>query len=188
METGNELEQMRGQLGMLKEKLNQQKIISDRLLQTSIRQLSQESSRPFTVSLVLMVVIIPFCWVMFGRMGLSVLFRIVTAVWIVAGNVYGYFYRRHLQGLAQADLLTAGSRMALIIRMSGLYRNIFTLTFLGWIAWFCIELYDRTAAWPPMLAGGGACLAGVIAGYVMNRRQQKRFETLREEVDRLTRE
>lgn len=186
MEPVNELEQMRGQLATLKEKLNRQQIVSDRLLHTSLRQLSQDSTLRYIVSIGVTIFLLPFCWVMFSRMGLSLLFRIVTMIWFASGIVYGYFFHRRLHGLERSDLLTAGRRMAVIIRMIGVYRNIFTLLSVAWIAWFCIELYDGTVDWSPLLIGGGACVAGLIGGYSLNRRQQKRYEALREELDQFT--
>lgn len=187
METGNELEQMRGQLATLKEKLSQQQIVSDRLLHTTLHQLSQESNWRYGINIGVTIFMLPFCWFIFGRMGLSVLFRVVTMIWYVSGVVLGYYFNRRLRGLERSDLLTAGRRIAVIIRMTGLYRNFFTLSCVVWIAWFCIELYAGPADWKPMLVGGGACVAGLIVGYMLNLRQQKRYEALREELDQLIR-
>ena len=174
-----ELQEMKEQIALLKSKLEKETIVSD----TMLRRILNDKARTLktmglgkTLACFLAVPLMLWCnWFL----GMSVLFTVVTTVYLSFAFIYTYITHRDINrmDLMNDDLLAVSEKVARLKRRCSswvLYGIPFVLC---WFAWFFYELANAglpsenvDAALNGMLIGG---TIGLIMGVMRYRKVQR---------------
>ena len=164
MDTNNnfELEQMRAQLGILKQKLEKQDIVNERLMRRSMKSKMSWINK----YLIIAIFVIPFVAFamlpMVFQMGISWWWYGFTLVMTI-GSVIADWYINYLRDdvFMQDNLIETAGRLTRMKRLR-LRQTIIGLGIVVvWLAWLFYELYTKTHA-----AGDGTVEHGMGIGYM----------------------
>lgn len=200
MDTNNnfELEQMRAQLGILKQKLEKQDIVNERLMRRSMK------SKMSWINKYLIIAIFAIPFVAFSmlpmvfQMGISWWWYGFTLV-IITGSVIADWYVNYLRDdvFMKGNLVETAERLT---RMKSL-RLRQTLIGLGvvvvWLAWLFYELYTKTHAAGNdtvehvmglgyMYGGGIGAVVGLIIGLRLFFKMQRTNDEIINDIEELT--
>lgn len=185
-----ELEEMRQQLSLLKEKLSQQEILNDQLVRQAIEGKVRYIgcfSRRKRIWLVMSILIIP--GIMVSAVGMPLWFALATAAFFAISLIYHEVFMEHIStddinrhGLAEV------SRKALLIKQQGarwLWIGIpGVLIWLVTFAYLVLQRTDYEDQGQYILYGMAfGLLIGATLGYIMYRRQQRMIDDLRESIE-----
>ena len=185
-----ELEDMRQQLSLLKEKLNRQEILNDQLvhqaLEGKIRYIDSFSRRK-RIWLITCMLFVP--GILISAVGIPVWFALTTAAFFAISLIYHEVYMEHIstddinrRGLAEVN------RKALLIKEQGarwLWIGIpLLLMWLAVFAYLVLQQTDYEEQGQYILYGMAfGLLIGATLGYIMYRRQQRMIDDLRDSIE-----
>ena len=174
------LQQMKEQMQLLHDKLDQQPIVSDRLIRTAIRQRLHAIRRQALLLSAITVIGIPYCLWAIHMLGLPWSFAIATTIYLTISLGYRYWTHRGVN----ASCLTTEPLRQVALRVTRMKKRharwlYFSALFLPlWMGWFAYELiHNQTIPAEEhisVLAGaivGG--LIGAVIGYMAYRRTQR---------------
>ena len=200
METkNNELEEMRQQLGILKEKIDGQKLISDKLIRQSMLNKMSFMKKYTWVSFFALL----FIYYVYNDIritfNLSWWFYGATVIFMTFSVCFdAYINRFNKESFLNGDLIATSLQMQRMkkLRKRSLLYGIFFMTI--WVSWFVIELYngsgaanggENTSMFYGMLVGGGVGLiAGVAIGIWLYLRMQRINSDIIQQIDELKKE
>ena len=200
METkNNELEEMRQQLGILKEKIDGQKLINDKLIRQSMLNKMSFMKKYTWVSFFALL----FIYYVYNDIritfNLSWWFYGATVIFMTFSVCFdAYINRFNKESLLNGDLIATSLQMQRMkkLRKRSLLYGIFFMTI--WVSWFVIELYngsgaanggENTSMFYGMLVGGGVGLiAGVAIGIWLYLRMQRINSDIISQIEELTKE
>ena len=200
METkNNELEEMRQQLGILKEKIDGQKLISDKLIRQSMLNKMSFMKKYTWVSFFALL----FIYYVYNDIritfNLSWWFYGATVIFMTFSVCFdAYINRFNKDSFLKGDLIATSLQMQRMkkLRKRSLLYGIFFMTI--WVSWFVIELYngsgaanggENTSMFYGMLVGGGVGLiAGVAIGIWLYLRMQRINSDIISQIDELTKD
>jgi len=200
METkNNELEEMRQQLGILKEKIDGQKLISDKLIRQSMLNKMSFMKKYTWVSFFALL----FIYYVYNDIritfNLSWWFYGATVIFMTFSVCFdAYINRFNKESFLNGDLIATSLQMQRMkkLRKRSLLYGIFFMTI--WVSWFVIELYngsgaanggENTSMFYGMLVGGGVGLiAGVAIGIWLYLRMQRINSDIISQIEELTKE
>ena len=195
----NELEEMRQQLGILKEKIDGQKLINDKLIRQSMLNKMSFMKKYTWVSFFVFV----FIYYVYNDIritfNLSWWFYGATVIFMTFSVCFdAYINRFNKESFLNGDLIATSLQMQRMkkLRKRSLLYGIFFMTI--WVSWFVIELYngsgaanggENTSMFYGMLVGGGVGLiAGVAIGIWLYLRMQRINSDIIKQIDELTKE
>ncbi|WP_455093705.1 hypothetical protein [Prevotella histicola] len=200
METkNNELEEMRQQLGILKEKIDGQKLINDNLIRQSMLNKMSFMKKYTWVSFFALL----FIYYVYNDIritfNLSWWFYGATVIFMTFSVCFdAYINRFNKESFLNGDLIATSLQMQRMkkLRKRSLLYGIFFMTI--WVSWFVIELYngsgaanggENTSMFYGMLVGGGVGLiAGVAIGIWLYLRMQRINSDIISQIEELTKE
>ena len=200
METkNNELEEMRQQLGILKEKIDGQKLINDKLIRQSMLNKMSFMKKYTWVSFFALL----FIYYVYNDIritfNLSWWFYGATVIFMTFTVCFdAYINRFNKESFLNGDLIATSLQMQRMkkLRKRSLLYGIFFMTI--WVSWFVIELYngsgaanggENTSMFYGMLVGGGVGLiAGVAIGIWLYLRMQRINSDIIQQIDELKKE
>lgn len=193
METTNgfpELEQMREQILILREKLETQKIVSERHVRAAIRSGVSQLNRHGMVIIILGIIALPWCTLSFHKMGMSLWFCGGTAAMFAFCIWKTWRQHRALWAidLASDDLVTAGES-AMKLRKDYIdWLKIGIPMLVLWFGWFVAECFANmdNDIFPAFLAGG--CVGMVIGaalGFKIHRKAVRMAEEVLSQIEEL---
>ena len=98
MERYNEFEEMKAQLALLNKKLEQETIINERLIRRSMKQKASSLCRKAIIESVVSLIMIPyFIWVMPQLIGLSTGFCMFVCFMLALALGYNYYIHSHFR-------------------------------------------------------------------------------------------
>ncbi|MBW4774117.1 hypothetical protein [Prevotella histicola] len=195
----NELEEMRQQLGILKEKIDGQKLISDKLIrQSMLNKMSFMKKYTWVSFLVLLFIYYVYNDIRI-TFNLSWWFYGATVIFMTFSVCFdAYINRFNKESFLNGDLIATSLQMQRMkkLRKRSLLYGIFFMTI--WVSWFVIELYngsgaanggENTSMFYGMLVGGGVGLiAGVAIGIWLYLRMQRINSDIISQIEELTKE
>ena len=198
METKHtEFEEMRQQLDILKNKLDNQTLINDKLIRQSMLNKMSFMKKYTWVSFLVLL------FIYYGYNEVRILFNI--SWWFYGFTVLvmtfsvcfdAYINRFNKEAFLNGDLIATSLQMQRMkkLRKRSLLYGIFFMTI--WVSWFVIELYngsgaanggENTSMFYGMLVGGGVGLiAGVAIGIWLYLRMQRINSDIIQQIDELT--
>ncbi|MBQ0056906.1 MAG: hypothetical protein KBT20_04535 [Bacteroidales bacterium] len=137
--------EMRNQINLLKNKLNQQEIINNRLIKSSMRDKQQEINRKGIKTSIIAAIAIPLWIGVHYATGISWALAIATSammIFCIAATWYCH-YPINKAGLLSSDVKTVARAFAQVKHMYHIWITRFTPTLiLPWLAWVCYEYQE----------------------------------------------
>ena len=187
-----ELEEMRQQLATLKNKLNQQEIVNDRLIRRSMNKNVVGINRTYLWLSVLCVLMIPYSyWAFVVLSGFSIAFWIGTCVFMLVCFFYTLWNGKDLRDnrLLQEDLLEARRKIATAKKRDSQWLFYGIPTVLLWLAWFVYEAYQKSGSEDVTGFFYGGCAGGIIGAIVglkVHFRTQRQYQEIIEQIEDFT--
>ena len=146
MENNNDFEDMRQQIGLLKSKLDDQRIVNEDIIRHVVQQKMHQANRIGWGIVVIGLLEIPLVlWVFRSLCGFSWLFCIVTALYVLATVLFQLKLNMAVQRQLRpdADLLAVGQRLVQLRRLN--VKQLFVaLPFtVLWTCYFLWEAYQK---------------------------------------------
>lgn len=184
------LHEMKSQLTLLRQKLDEQKLVNDRLLRKTVNTKVHSLNRDALIIGIVGLVGVPYTIWSFDFIGISWPYAIVTAAFLLLAVGYTRYSHRELGAelLARCTLAEVGRRIA---RMKMLYARWlrFSIPFLFvWFCWFLYEIWGlplpEGEKWS-MICGGtiGGLIGGGIGIFSYRRTQRIASEILNQISD-----
>lgn len=187
-----DFENMRQQMTTLKNKLNKQEIVNDRLIRRSMRNEVNTIARRYYIIMAIGILMVPYgywCFVKLG--GLSLFFWIVTSIFMLvcAGATYYTCRKINDPHLMNRNLVEARKKVASAKKFEANWLFFGIPAVVLWFAWFMYESYKIHG---DALSSGffwGGCIGGIIGaicGLSLNFKTQRQFQDIIDQIEDLT--
>lgn len=178
----NELNEMREQLATLKKQLNTQEIINDRLIKEAMgRKLSALNNSAIWICIVCLVMI-PFGYFNFQRIGHSMAFCIATSALFLICFIVTIVshYRIHKRDIFSGNLVTVYQEVARLKKIYKSWHYWSIPMLIVWFGWLEYEIYinqaneDITAL---LMISASGIFGGIIGGIIGLRIHKRTLRT-----------
>ena len=187
-----EFEEMQQQMATLKNKLNQQEIVNDRLVRRSMRNEVNTITRRYYIIMAIGLFMVPYGYWCFVKLcGLSLLFWIVTSIFMLVcvGATYYTNCKISDPNLMNRNLVEARKKVASAKKFEANWLFFGIPAVVLWLSWFLYEVYQLHGG---ALTNGifwGGCIGGIIGaicGLSINFRTQRQFQDIIDQIEDLT--
>ena len=187
-----ELENMRQQMTTLKNKLNQQEIVNDRLMRRSMRNEVNSINRRYNIIMALAVFMVPYGYWCFVKLcGLSLFFWIVTSIFMLICAGATFYTSRKISdpNLMNHNLVEARKKVASAKKFESNWLLFGIPAVVVWLGWFLYETYTLHGG---ALSNGlfwGGCIGGLIGaicGISIHLRTQRQYQDVIDQIEDLT--
>ena len=200
METKHtEFEEMRQQLGILKNKLENQTLINDKLIRQSMLDKMSSMKKYTWVSFLVLLFIYYAYYEAREIFNLSWWFYGFTVIFMTFSVCFdAYINRVNKKDFLNGDLIAASLQMQRMkkLRKKSLLCGISILTI--WFPWLCVELYNglglangtknESLFYGMMVGGGVGLIIGAVIGISIYFRMQRINSDIIQQIDELTNE
>lgn len=190
----NELEQMRAQIGALKEKLDKQAIINDQHIRRSMKSRMSDINKTVTATIFLGVFALVYSTWFFYRQGCSIGFTILTGLMLAVCLGLTIVQKINLgkMDLSKGNLVETASYLSKLKRH---YQNWYKIAIPMLVIWFGLMMYEMTQILDLKSsmtigfycgAATGAIIGG-IAGFRINMKIVRKTTEILEQIEELQR-
>ena len=189
-----ELENMRQQMTTLKNKLNEQQIVNDRLIRRSMRNEVNKINRRYYIIMAVCAMMIPYgYWCFVVLSGLSIPFWIITSIFMLICGGATFYNSRKISdpGLMNHSLLEARKKVASAKKFESNWLLFGVPAVVLWLVWFFFETYKlHDYSFNNGLFVGGCVggLIGAIIGISTHFRTQRQYQDIIDQIEDLTQE
>ena len=183
----NELEQMRAQIGMLKQKLEQQAIVNDMHIRNSMKSKISDLNRTVRATIFAGIFAVVFAPVTFYIQGASLAFVISTAVMLAVClglTIVQKINLGKMMDLSQGNLVETAERLSKVRTHYKDWYKIAIPMLLVWGGWMIFEMVQALGVDSPTAvgfycgAGVGLIIGGIIGARVNRKVVNKANEIL----------
>ena len=194
MQNDFDLENMRQQMTTLKNKLNQQEILNDRLMRRSMRNEVNTIARRYYVIMAVGLFMVPYGYWCFVKLcGLSLLFWFVTCIFMLVcvGATYYTLSKINDPNMMNHNLVEARKKVASAKKFEANWLFFGIPAVVLWLGWFMYEVYQLHGG---ALDNGffwGGCIGGIIGaicGLSLNFKTQRQYQDIIDQIEDLTAE
>ncbi|MBO4642246.1 MAG: hypothetical protein J5661_05270 [Bacteroidaceae bacterium] len=192
-QTDMELENMRQQMNMLKNKLEQQEIVNDRIIRQSMKNTASNITRRYYMIMLLCLLIIPHSyWTFIKLSGFDFSFWIGTTIFILccAGATF-YNLKRNIRAseMMHHNLVDVHRNIARAKKLdvNSLWVGI-PLVIL-WAGWWTYEVWKYNgpdAAQVFLVAGSIGAIIGGAIGFFIHIKTQRQYQEIIDQIEELT--
>ena len=181
----DELQEMREQMAALKEKLNKQEVVNDRLIRDVLSQKMKVINKNGWISGLCGLFVITFGNFMFYQMGLSTWFLIGTAAMMIFCVATTWISHSWINSneIANGDLLQVAKQAQRLQRVYKNWKYIALPMILVWATWLGLE-YAAEVKDTTMVIGmmSGGVIGGLVGGIIGFRQNKKVINELDEMI------
>lgn len=161
----HELEQMRSQIGILKEKLEKQAIVNERHIRNSMKSKMSDINRVIAGSIFAGVFAIPYCTWFFYTQGLSLYFVVATVVMLAVCLGLTISKQVVLKRLdfSKGNLVEVASKLSKIRKHYQEWYKVAIPMLTVWFAWLMYEMIHTLGTEPRVI---GFCCGALVGGLV----------------------
>ena len=170
MERYNEFEEMKAQLVLLNKKLEQETIVNERLIRRSMKEKASSLRRKAIIESVVSLIMIPyFIWVMPQLIGLSTGFCMFVCFMLALAIGYNYYIHSHFRPdeFVYGDLVKAKKNTLMLKKFYANWLKFigipFIIVFLGW---FAFEIKQHFQGEELQSIFGGMAI-GIVLGVII---------------------
>ena len=188
------LEEMRQQMTTLKNKLDQQEIVNDRLIRRSMRNEVNNINRRYNIIMAIGILMVPYgYWCFVKLVGLSIFFWIATSIFMLICAGATFYNSRKISdpGLMSHSLVEARKKVASAKKFESNWLLFGIPAVILWMGWFFYETYQ--------IQGGdfyngfflGGCIGGIIGaiiGIKIHLKTQRQYQDVIDQIEDLTAE
>lgn len=189
-----ELEQMREQITLLRSKLDKEAIVNERLLRRAMHDKVRGITRDNRAMIIIGTLAIPYTFLAFDYLGISLWFSIATALLLGVCVVATWWGQRglHADELLDGDVVSVGKKVLRLKQMNDRWLWYSIPMLILWLAWLFWEAYQQVGG-TPLFRGfvtGGVIgiVLGLIVGGKVRYRTQRRVREILAHIEELTRE
>ena len=194
MENNNELNELRNQIAVIKQKLDNQEIVSDRMLRQAMQtRVKNGINNVETRSIIAGIIALIFVPYMFAVIGCSLPYCAFTVLMLLFSIGATLYFNRPIRqtDLMSADLKTVAEVMARFKRRHDMWLHYVAPTLIiPWLVWtyieFChgsnIDPLSHTAIAIGMCLLIGAIVGGII-GYLLHRKAVNTAQSIIDQID-----
>ena len=189
-----ELEQMREQITLLRSKLDKEAIVNERLLRRAMHDKVRGITRDNRAMIIIGMLAIPYTFLAFDYLGISLWFSIATALLLGVCVVATWWGQRglHADELLDGDVVSVGKKVLRLKQMNDRWLWYAIPMLILWLAWLFWEAYQQVGG-TPLFRGfvtGGVIgiVLGLIVGGKVRYRTQRRVREILAHIEELTRE
>lgn len=183
-----ELEEMRSQISLLKNKLEKQAIVNDQHIRRSMQSKMSDINRTILASIIAGGFALPYCTWYFWYQGLSIAFVAATALMLAVCLGLTIAKQTNLKKLdfANGNLIEVAETLGGIRKHYQEWIKIAVPMILIWFSWLIYEMFNELGA-TPMTMGFccGALLGGLIGGFIGMRMNKKVIDRTTEILDHI---
>lgn len=189
-----ELENMRQQMATLKNKLNEQEILNDRIMRRSMKKEVSNITRRYNIIMAIGVLMVPYGYWCFVKLaGLSIFFWIVTSIFmlICVGATYYTCRKINDPNLMNRNLVEARKKVASAKKFEADWLFFGIPAVVLWLGWFLYEVYqihggaiDNGFFWGGCIGG----IIGAICGLSLNFKTQRQYQAIIDQIEDITAE
>ena len=189
-----ELEKMRQQMTTLKNKLNQQEIVNDRLIRRSMKNEVNTITRRYYIIMALGLFMIPYGYWCFVKLcGLSLFFWIATSIFMLVCVGATFYTLRKINDpdMMNRNLVEARKKVASAKKFEANWLFFGIPAVVLWLSWFLYQTYQLHGG---ALSNGlfwGGCIGGIIGaicGLSFNFKTQRQYQDIIGQIEDLTEE
>ena len=186
-----ELDEMRQQMAMLKEKLDNQAIVNDRFIRRSMRESVSTINKRYLIVSVLALVMIPYCyWAFVLLNGLSLGVWIAVVVMMLAVVGFCYFNGRALRDpeLMNASLVEAKRRVTKAKKRDNDWLYVGIPMAMAWVVWVAYEMAQKTGSNAIVIGCVAGAIVGAFIGLKVHFKTQRHYSDVLEQIEELEKE
>jgi uncharacterized membrane protein len=188
----DELQEMREQLAALKEKLNKQEVVNDRLIRDVLSQKMKVINKNGWISGICGLFVITFGNYLFYQMGLSTWFLLGTTVMMIFCAAVTWISHSWVNSneIAHGDLLRVVKQAQRLQRVYKNWKYIALPMVLVWATWLGLEYAAEvkdTAMVISMMSGGiiGGLVGGII-GFKQNKKVTNELDEMIRHIEEMS--
>ena len=186
-----DFESMRQQMSMLKNKLNQQEILNDRLIRRSMRDRVSNINRLYYIMMAVALFMIPYSyWVFVKSLDFSIAFWIGTCVFmlICAGATFYNSHKISDPGMMSHSLVEARKKVASAKKFDADWLFVGIPGIILWLGWFAYELYQQNGLEFTGAFWGGCigAVIGTVLGFKLHFKTQRQYQDIIDQIEDLT--
>ncbi len=186
----NELEALRKDMALLKNKLDTQEIINEELIRKTVRTSLKGMSRDQLYWIFIALFGIPYCTWIFHDAGFSWAFTIATALFLAVCAVIMVYNRIRLAGLmdiSDKDLLSCAEELQKMKKQDVTMLKYSMSVVAAWLVWFYIEIFQmaKSSGRPEYFIGMGigGLVGSLFGGFFGVRYFIKSQRKMQENID-----
>ena len=187
-----DLEEMQQQMATLKNKLNKQEIVNDRLIRRSMKNEVDTITRRYYIIMAIGLFMIPYGYFCFVKLcGLSLFFWIVTSIFMLVcvGATFFTLCKINNPNLMNRNLVEARKKVASAKKFEANWLFFGIPAVVLWMAWFLYETYQLHGGAITNGLFWGGCIGGIIGaicGLSINFRTQRQYQDIIDQIEDLT--
>ena len=189
-----DFENMRQQLTTLKNKLNQQEIVNDRLIRHSMEKTAGNIGRRYYMIMALCLLMLPYSyWAFVMLNGFSIPFWIFTCIGMLICGGGTFYNSRKLSdsNMMTNNLLEVRRRMASAKKFDANWLVFGIPASILWLAWFFYEVYKQNhdlLCYPLFWAGCIGGIFGAIFGLSIHFKTQRQYQKIIDQIEDITKD
>ena len=184
-----ELAEMKRELKLLRERLDQENIINRNHIQKAMKKNISNINRQASIEIIVTIfALINFLFI-FSHWGFSIPFMTVTCIGLLSAVIAIFIYHRNIFRLnsCSQDLLTVAYELSRLKQRYASWRKYSIPYAIGWVIWICYECYKMNNEVAMSMAMG--CLVGAVIGGVIGTklyyRQINRIDEILQDIEEL---
>ncbi len=184
-----ELNEMRKQMDILKDKLEKQEIVNDRLLRQSMKKTASKINRRYLALIIIAVLMIPYSyWAFVVLNNFSIAFWLGTCAFMLACIAGTYYNGKDLRDpeLMTGNLLDTRRKMARAKKFDNQWLLFSIPALVLWLAWFVWEVYQQNGpegVYPLLIGGGVGGIIGLIIGLNLHFKTQRQYQEIIDQIE-----
>lgn len=185
-----ELDMMKKQLEVLKDKLDKETIINEQLMRRAMKEDVSKFHKDAIIRCCVALLGIPYCTWIFSFMHMSELFIIVTDISFAIAIVYTYITHKGLKAndLLNGNLIEVSYKITRMRHLESAWLRFSIPFVIIWFAWFMFELMKQNGDVAKGMAIGGVVggVIGAIRGPMKYRKSRKKSQEILLQIKELT--
>lgn len=190
----NELEEMREQIGILKDKLEKQNIVNEQHIRRSMKSKMSSINRTIAGTIIAGSFALPYCSWFFWSQDLSKLFIVATAIMLTVCLGLTILQQVRLKNLdfSGSNLVETAEQLSKVKKHYSEWKWVALPMIIIWLGWLIYEMIGKMGNEPYVIgfccgAAVGAIIGGII-GFRINRKVIRKTGEILEQIEELQRE